>query len=1305
MDDLSGRKRNSSADKISAFFSWWGRRPCLSIVGMKPRNPFQWSGTPLKKNTIRVPSVFHPWLKNLCGNQRQSADKISAIFSWWGRRPCLPIFLVSLLVQLCSAPLFASTSDFNGDGKNDAVLQNTNEWRRIVFMNGSLVASATNLFQLPVEYHICGVGDFNADTKHDFVLMNTLTGDSGVLMLSGSLAVTGWQAFGKVSLEWRIAAVGDMDGDQQPDLIWQNLVTGERLVIIVNNGVMISSKSLGLLSTDWDCRGVGDFNGDGRNDVVIQNRLTGEFRVWLMNADATFQNVALGNYGAMWEAVAVGDFDGDLQEDLMFQDRSVNPNQYGFGFFNGTTQKGAVISGILGSEWQICNSGVIPRGEMDIYPVNGLDLGVVPLGLYQVGLFSLSNSVPASVYGRMSILGSPFFLAAKDRSGVFAYGTNLHLGMVGRTNEMAAVIYVAQSPGVYSNEVKFVGVSGTNTLSRWVKVNTPADVNGNEIPDVWEYQNFGTNYLGGGIYAAGNDLDGDGLSNSQEHQLGTDPKWKDYRLQINVLGSGNVIATTNGYAHGFSGMSYYRSNQVVSVEAVASNGMTFTGWSGDFIGVTNKVSFVMDRAKTISASFFVLTYPTVQVRTPIPGVNGRMAYSADLTGQGIATASGSAAGYVGASGAFDDQIVPGPTSVWLNDNLGGPGWLKYDFGAGNQKVVSRYRIYTTYTAYYPKIWDFEGSNDDANWTTLDTHTNDVSWIVGRWSDFDLTNTQAFRYYRLNASASGPSGIAVGEMELMEKLDLNQSVFAHSFSDNLTHTNGFISASSQLGDLPPPHTGYGARATVDHRITYLVNGDLADGYNHVWFSETGAPAWLKYDYGLGNSKRISKYTLISTIPDRSPKSWTLEGSNNDMDWSILDTRTNVAAWLTGVVRSFTLENSNLYRYYKLNITDNNGGSVVGIDEWEMMERSDALHFTQQDTIDLQGFASDPSLLKVTWTNLTTHTFGPALGTTNWFASSVPLGQGMNVIRIVAENSLGNTGFDTIKVQCDATYSLGVTPVENVDLGTRFIGGTNEVQYLVTQLGSGTLQAQVLLDNSLYEILGPNSFSIPGNSSTNLTLRLVPLLPGDYPLNVTIASNGGNHSRSVNAFVLYDSNFNGISDLWEFQNFGVNYVIGFNSFYGDQDGDFFANYEEYARGTDPLRKSFKLNLKTVGPGSVVGAMNNAWVYDGTSLMLQAQPQSGYQLEGWSGSLISSVNPLNLIMDGNKNFTATFVPIDLDGDGMSDLWESMHGLNPNVNDALLDKDGDGIINQEDSEPNIPSIGRTTFIIDDPKPGAILR
>lgn len=69
-------------------------------------------------------------------------------------------------------------------------------------------------------------------------------------------------------------------------------------------------------------------------------------------------------------------------------------------------------------------------------------------------------------------------------------------------------------------------------------------------------------------------------------------------------------------------------------------------------------------------------------------------------------------------------------------------WWKYDFGAGNEKVIAAVDYMKAYTS--PKNFSIQGSNDDTLWQNLYTgvgpDTNDYTLV-------EFNNTTAYRYYR------------------------------------------------------------------------------------------------------------------------------------------------------------------------------------------------------------------------------------------------------------------------------------------------------------------------------------------------------------------------------------------------------------------------------------------------------------------------------------------------------------------------------------------------------------------------------
>jgi hypothetical protein len=85
-------------------------------------------------------------------------------------------------------------------------------------------------------------------------------------------------------------------------------------------------------------------------------------------------------------------------------------------------------------------------------------------------------------------------------------------------------------------------------------------------------------------------------------------------------------------------------------------------------------------------------------------------------------------------------------------------------------------------------------------------------------------------------------------------------------------------------------------------------------------------WLTLDFGV--AKTVSKYTLTSPTSyyrsdNRDPKNWQIEGSNDNSSWSVIDTQTNQTGWVASEQREYLIQTPASYRYYKFNMTSNNG----------------------------------------------------------------------------------------------------------------------------------------------------------------------------------------------------------------------------------------------------------------------------------------------------------------------------------------------------------------------------------------------
>lgn len=132
-----------------------------------------------------------------------------------------------------------------------------------------------------------------------------------------------------------------------------------------------------------------------------------------------------------------------------------------------------------------------------------------------------------------------------------------------------------------------------------------------------------------------------------------------------------------------------------------------------------------------------------------------------LTGSPAVTASTAAS--AGAL-ANDGKL----STKWVTTSAA-PGWLQLDAGEGNSHVATGYHLACAdVQARDPKNWQFQGSNNGTSWVTLDSRTNQTFSVRNRSNSYTFSNTTAYRFYRLDVSATyggGTNPIAVAELAL------------------------------------------------------------------------------------------------------------------------------------------------------------------------------------------------------------------------------------------------------------------------------------------------------------------------------------------------------------------------------------------------------------------------------------------------------------------------------------------------------------------------------------------------------------
>jgi hypothetical protein len=250
--------------------------------------------------------------------------------------------------------------DFNGDGKADFVVQNTNGAPEIWLMNGTTIASTVALPVPPSSWHIISTGDFNGDGQTDILWQNANTAQPSIWEMNGTSLVS---AIGLPTPPptWRVIGAGDFNGDGKSDILWQN-ADGTPGIWFMNGGSIVSSVDLPTPPPEWKIVSTGDFNGDGKADILWTDTNTNQPAIWEMNGASIITAVGFVTPPSSWQLIGTNDVNGDGKSDFLWQ--NTNTSQVSSWEMNGASIIAMTAPTTPGNGWQLKNDGPIPSDQM-----------------------------------------------------------------------------------------------------------------------------------------------------------------------------------------------------------------------------------------------------------------------------------------------------------------------------------------------------------------------------------------------------------------------------------------------------------------------------------------------------------------------------------------------------------------------------------------------------------------------------------------------------------------------------------------------------------------------------------------------------------------------------------------------------------------------------------------------------------------------------------------------------------------------------------------------------------------------------
>ncbi|MFF2157011.1 DNRLRE domain-containing protein [Paenibacillus chitinolyticus] len=293
---------------------------------------------------------------------------------------------------------------------------------------------------------------------------------------------------------------------------------------------------------------------------------------------------------------------------------------------------------------------------------------------------------------------------------------------------------------------------------------------------------------------------------------------------------------------------------------------------------------------------------------------------------------------------FDGSINNAPANRYMYN--GKTDKITIDVGLDNSFKLAAYKMTILNNSSGPSVWNIEASSDMETWIELDKQMENWKTTTVKTCLINRSFRGNYRFYRINildslyqysnyilemqlfAANDGIGHQLPGQIYVRPRNDLQSSITVnsnHIILSPIGYTDESIVPPMSSYNIPKPFEITASSDSPDSPAYMAFNGSPAIPFRESWsVTSVDGLGWIQIFTGYQNRFVVNRY-IITAGPKSSnyysPKSWTLQASNNALDWVTLDTRTNQTNWTyPSGQNEYFVNNMTAYEYYRFNFLE-------------------------------------------------------------------------------------------------------------------------------------------------------------------------------------------------------------------------------------------------------------------------------------------------------------------------------------------------------------------------------------------------